>query len=977
MRLDSVAMSATFEPWKRADEILQRALELTEPSRTAFVAEACGDDADLRELVGRLLIAGSGQSGPLRTGAAADPLGERNPSSVSEESRKFGGPTGPDQALEPGSRLGDYEIESVVGSGGMGIVYAARDHRLERLVAVKVLSPRLASDPASMARFRREARMLAAVSHPGIAEIHGVEEIDRVSFLVMELVDGVPLSTAFRRGPMLPTRAVEFALQVASALEAAHDQGIVHRDLKPGNVMLHRGTQIKLIDFGLARLYRQEEGSKPGVRVTDTGILIGTAPYMSPEQLRCEEADHRADVWSFGCLLFEMLAGQRPFDGETPADTMSAILEASPNFGSLPAGLPESLRQLIRRCLEPDKTRRLQHLGEARIALQESNTAAVVASAAQPAADRQDMPTLVRKLAARPGWAVVSAATIVILTAVAAWGGLGDAPLGPPDHARYLEVPLPAGIQLSEQAVGVLALSNDGRTLAYIGRAGADNTAYLLHLDGAGPAQKIPDSAGAQNLVFSPDGQSVAYFSRGQLLSYSIARDTTTLIADANGRKGVAWGTRAQIYFTAAHRTALSRVPATGGAVAAATKLDVARLEDSHRHPTVLPNGVVLYTVRRTDADDEIWAWDPATDDRRLLVQGRVPRLVGGRFLVFRRTRSADTGSLLAVAFDIDRLELMGSPVVAAEGIGAYAVADDGTLAYAPVRSRATSLVLVDRDGGERLITDEVAYFDNPRFSPDGSRISVSKKTGGDSDVWVYDVDSGAGYQLASEERPGRYQQDPVWGPDGDEIYYIGERGILAIAASGGAGPRLVVELAEDIQLHAWTPLGLMYTRVQRVTDGDIFLVSEAGVVTEFSARPTTEWAAALSPDERWVAWAILEDGPVEIFVTSVNGEGPRWQVSEAGGIHPSWSADGSELFYGTDAGVMSVEVKPGQTFMHGPPRRVVDLPWAEQLPRLMRVYDVHPDGRQLVVVRTQTPSERRLVVVVDWVAELDRLTGR
>ncbi|MGE4190357.1 MAG: protein kinase, partial [Thermoanaerobaculia bacterium] len=704
-----------------------------------------------------------------------------------------------------GSRLGNYGITAKLGEGGMGEVWRATDTRLDREVAIKVLPAAFTADPERLARFEREAKLLAQLHHPHIASIFGLEESDGVRALVMELVEGPTLAERIGRGALPVDEALPIARQIAEALEAAHEKGIVHRDLKPQNIKLTPEGAVKVLDFGLAKAMEpaavgssSEPGRSPTLMNSPTltaagtqlGMILGTAAYMAPEQARGGIADKRVDIWAFGVVLFEMLTGEGLFLEGSVVDTLSAVMRKPIELENLPAGTPPALRRLLRRCLERNPKNRLHDIADARIVIDEvlaggSDPEVVVAPpAATTAAPRRVWPMVLAVAAALAAGAVVDR-----------WLAPASAPDEP--DARWA-LAIPDGYSLSNAEFPQIAISDDGRLQAAVVVDDTDTPRILLRDRNEFVARVVPDTERAHTPFFSPDARWIAFYRDSSLYKVPVAGGPPIRLAEASGQtRGATWSRDGHIYFTQDSVGGLFRVPEQGGAVTAATELDEARDERTHRWPQALPDGSAVLFTCDTQASTEYYddarieAVRPATGERRVLVEGSSQgRYAPGGHLIFARG-----GALYAIDFDEKALEVRGSPTLVAQGVATdvgsgavqFATAAVGTAIWAPGGNTASyRLVWIDRDGTETATTIPEAPYGEIELSPDGRRAALVGGEGGVSDLWVADLERGTVTRMTV----GDYVNNPDWTSDGSRIIY-------GTGARGGTGQRFRI---------AWIP---------------------------------------------------------------------------------------------------------------------------------------------------------------------------
>lgn len=875
--------------------------------------------------------------------------------------------------------LGAYRLESRIGSGGMGVVYRARDTRLPRHVAIKLLPESFAGDSARIGQFKREAEVLAALNHPHIATIYGYEEDATRWGLVMELIEGPTLAERIKDGPLPQARALEIARQVAEALEQAHERGVVHRDLKPSNIKLTAEGTVKVLDFGLASMRRPpaiDESAVPhddATFVSQAGVIAGTAPYMSPEQARGQRVDARTDIWAFGAVLYEMLTGVQAFGGPTVADALGAVLTRDPDWDALPASTPPSIRRLLERCLTKDLRRRLPHIGSARLEIEDALTETALSARGVPAN------------APRSFWRravlVAGAATAgAILAALALWPrSTPEAPDAPIRRFAMAVEPL-ATIGVLGRAV---ALSPDGQQLVYVGRREGSLQLYLHNLSQLEGAP-IEGTRGASQPFFSPDGEWIGYVAGGRLWRVSTAGGPAVTICDVDGiATGATWAPDGSIVF-GRRGEGLFRVQANGGTPAALTTLDAASGELGHWNPEVLPDGRAVILTVWTGSEATLAVQSLDSGERRALVEGNAARYVPSGHLVFIRA-----GVLWAAPFDLDRLELTAEPAPVVEGIldvtgsvvqDAHVALDRrGSLVYLPAASvtNEARLAQLDATGREVGSIGTTSTFRRPRLSPDGTLLAVDDHAAGeDHDVWVYDVARGARTRLTSDG----HNAAPLWTPDGLRIAYEstadGPRNLYWRLADG-SGPAERLQQAEYPQYPtSWSPDGrlLFYTEEHPVTGRDIWTLAldEARARTPLSTSGFDEHSATISPDGRSLAYVSNESGREEVYVQPFPEPGRRWLVSIEGGRDPVWSDSGDALYFWNDNWLMRADVDASDPLRLSRPERMFPGSYLHDVLR-EQTYDLTADGNVLLVtsMRAGAQPSAQLVYVERWAQEL------
>jgi len=884
-------------------------------------------------------------------------------------------------------RIGDYPIEREIGRGGMGIVYLGRDSRLDRPVAIKVLPEAFARDPERLARFEREARLLASLTHPNIAAIHGLEESSGQRFLVLEYVEGETLGERLARGPLPVDETIEVCRQIAAALEAAHDSGVIHRDLKPGNVKLTPAGEVKVLDFGLARgSAGSGSASDPELSASPTqalsamtgaGVILGTAAYMSPEQARGRVVDRRTDIWSFGCVAYECLTGRQAFAGETVSDMIALILQGEPDWKALPAKMPPALRLLIERCLTKDPKKRLRDIGEARLMLEGGATSSISGIGLTAAADGAGAAAAGRRSARLP-WTIAA----VALLAAAALAAMGALKRPEPEPVMRLSVPVPA-IPSFEREAALLALSPDGRTLVACAADSAGGFHLVLRpLDGV-ESRRLAGTEDGISPFWSPDGRYVAFFTQDKLLKLDLRGGRPEVLCPvASYGRGGSWGTRGVIVFTAGAEGPIFKVSENGGTPERVTTLDSA--ETGHRFPHFLPDGRhFLYAAmppRQLQHSIFIGSIDSPRSERLEIAAESSPFYVEPGYLLYDRN-----GRIVAHRFDAARRRLIGEPVALLDepertdfvGSPNFSAGIRGALGYfrsQPVLAQLAWIDLASRSV-ERLRVP-AGWYGNPALSPDGSRLILSRQTSPSaSDLWLVDLARGTSSRFTFG--PGRVDR-PVWSPDGTRIAYASDRNgrwDIFEKVVGSTGPETPIVASGSLLKYpnAYTPDGrsLVFEQIGERTGWDLWIASLGGdrALRPLVATAYDESFSSLTQDGRWLAFQSNEAGRSEIYVQDFPGGTLRHQISHEGGISPAWRADGRAIAYiAANNRANVVEVNPATGFASGPIR---------SLPRRDDVITGTFDGdlrRALAVMGIEGAAVGHdLTLVLGWRSELKR----
>jgi serine/threonine-protein kinase len=895
-------------------------------------------------------------------------------------------------------------VTALIGEGGMGKVWRARHTALNRDDALKVLPEALASDPDRLARFRREAQLLASLNHPNIAHVHGLEQVGDVQALVMELVEGPTLADRIGHGPLPIDETLALARQIASALAAAHEQGIVHRDLKPSNIKVRPDGTVKVLDFGLAKAL--DTGAATGrdaslsptitspAMMTGIGVLLGTAAYMSPEQAKGKPADKRSDIWAFGCVLYEMLTGRRAFDGEDVADTIAAVLRGQPDWAAMPSALPKPIRLVTQRCLEKDRKRRIADMATVVFLLDEQSEL-VDSVAPVPVSFLWNR----RRVRAKSVAAVVLTA---IASAGAAWVMLRPVPLKTQPvrfviAARSEDGPLP-GLERS------VAISPDGTQIVYV-----SNSSQLLRraIDRL-ELVPLPGTVGATSPFFSPDGQWVGFFSQSELKKVSLSGGAPVTVCRITGlARGASWGSDGTIVFaTNDPTTGLLTVPASGGNPQVLTKVDRLNDQADHVFPVVLPGGrYLLFSVvpqggRLSNEGVELRIYDRTTGESKTLMKGAgTAQYVPPGYLVY-----ATGTSVTAAPFNLKTGAITGDavPVVdqvsGGQGVGSqFAVSDTGTLVFLPVNaasgpvSTPRSVVWVDRNGQEHPTSWPVRSYTYPRLSPDGSRVAFDIRDQ-DLDIWIGDLARESLTRLTFDPAADFY---PVWTPDSRSIIFYSSRdrsgSVYRQAADGtGSVERLTTTPTGPHYPHSISPDGkdVLFQENTQDTRIDLALLRLAPTPTTapLIRSPFAETNGEISPDGRWIAYQSNESGREEIYVRPFpDVDHGRWQVSTEGGTRPLWARSGRELFYLDREGLLtSVNVQSQPTFTASKPVRLLKTRYFAGFGGAGqavagRTYDVSADGKLFLMLKDAQREEGTpggFVVMTNWAEQLKRVSG-
>jgi eukaryotic-like serine/threonine-protein kinase len=962
------------ERWKRIEEVYHSAGVRAPEEREAFLEGACaGDDALRREVKALLAVSTDGRLAtsdlPVATHMVSDPV----------------------VSMLTGRRVGAYQIHERIGAGGMGEVYRARDTKLGRDVAIKVLPRTFADDPDRLARFEREARMLAALNHPHIATIHGIEELDGMRGLVLELVDGPTLAERIAHG--LPIKeSLTIAQQIAAALEAAHEKGIIHRDLKPANIKFARGGEVKVLDFGLAKAFAGDESGLDASQVPTltatqlTGAVMGTPAYMSPEQARGQAIDKRTDIWAFGCVLYEMLTGRVAFAGNTISDTIAAILEREPAWDALPERTPAPVPRVLHRCLDKDLKRRLRDIGDVRSELED-------ALAGRETDALKSAPP--RPLARRLGFAAAVAGVTLGVLGIWAFSRVEPETAAPPRLARF-DVSLPPDTVISPTQNRQVAVSPDGSRIVYVGLRAGQRMLYMRRVDEL-EARPIEGTVGSNFAFFSPDGQWVGFGHGGRraLLKLALSGGAPVQVAPIDAAQGATWGPDGTIIYADVN---LWKVPASGGTPTVLLKPNTDRGERGYRGPIFLPGGrAVLFTLSTLDIesydDARIGVLNLETQERKILIEGGMnPHYSPSGHIVYARS-----GSLLAAPFDLKTLQVTGQPFPAAQGVfmsnntgfAEFDVAGDGTLVFAPgpVEGGERTPVWVDRQGRSIPLPLPQRSYLHPRLSPDERQLAIEVE-GATHDLFTYDFARSTLTKLTLDG----VSHWPLWTPKGDRLTFRAWRGggftMWSMPADRSGQEERLTTIGAMQSAASWAPDGkaMAFTQVNLDTGPDVYVLPLSGDRTPVPvARGRfAEGSPKFSPDGRWLAYSSTESGRPEVFAQPWPGPGPKIQISTDGGTDPLWARQSGELFYRNGDKMMVSSVSLGQKLIASKPQLLWQGHYSLGMSSSCGVpgptsanFDVTADGKRFLMIqdKDQDVAGRQLTVVLNWAEELKRLS--
>ena len=963
----------------RVSQLHAAALARLPGERAAFLHEACDGDELLRREVESLLAYESASPRFLETPAAEVLAGALAGAS--------------ERSLMVGRQLGPYTVLGPLGAGGMGEVYRARDSKLGREVAIKILPPQFMADAERRARFAREARIVATLNHPHIGAIYGVEEADGVTALVLELVEGPTLAEQLKRGALPIGEAIAIAKQIAEALDAAHDKGIVHRDLKPANIVLQRAAnaaglpsgdlRAKVLDFGLAKtlavglnrdLTQPASGSLDG---TADGRILGTPAYMSPEQARGLAVDKRTDIWAFGCVLFEMLAGRPAFGGDTISDTFVSILEREPDWAALPASAPHAIRTLLHRCLRKDPRKRLHDVADARIELDEidpplgvSTNAAIVPAVAAPHGRREWL-----------GWVVACvlgvASAVMYFKAVPPAIDPLELPVGPPENSFF---------QMGSSS-SAFEISPDGQQVAAVALAQGIPTLWVRPI--STPVwRQLPGTEGAGGPFWSADSQSLGFFSGGKLKTVKVSGGSPLVITDApdsvqGNTFGGAWNHNDIIVFAEGANT-LRKVRASGGRPTPVTTL--IKGDTAHRWPSFLPDGEHFVFLATGERASELRLGSLGSAEATSLGPADSNAQYGSGYLLLVRT-----GRLMAQLFDPGKRQFKGNPIVVAEDVtavgpwqpGQFSVSAAGVLGYSRAWRPTLQLTWMDRSGTPLEAIGKPGAYVNLDLSDDGRRLAVSQQTeqpGGESNVDIWSMDlarAGAAIRLTTDLAR---EFDPAWSPSGTQIAFnsnrIGEKFSLWIRPSSGSGKdELLVKGGGNVYAPDWSPTGpyLMYSQLSESTGSDLWTLPLSGerAPVAYLNSSANERSGTFSPDGRWVAYESDASGRSEIYVSAFPVAHEQILISRDGGRAPLWSGNGRELFFLTlDGKLMAARIEVVKGFKATVPERLFQTAIVKS--GNFHPYAVAKDGQRfLIPIPREAPGSMPITVILNWPAKL------
>jgi len=939
--------------WRQLESLYNKALEMDESRRAEFLREACAGDRELQHDVERLLAARPAAASFLEQPA------------LQEIAHEFAATAALSHQYWIGRQVGNYQFVSLAGAGGMGEVYRARDTKLKREVAIKVIPDEFSRDPERISRFQREAQLLASLNHPNIAAIYDLEELNGSRFLILEMVEGETLADQIQRGPIPVEEALKIALQIAEALEAAHEKNVIHRDLKPANIKVTAEGTVKVLDFGLAKALADDERTaddtaKPplSMAATSPGLILGTAAYMSPEQAKGRAVDRRTDIFAFGAVLYEILTGGPAFDGKDVGGILASVIEREPDWSKLPSTVPFRIRELLRRCLEKDPKKRRRDAGDLRLD--------IVQAMAEPA---EALPQVTA--AARPSrlvWMGLAVAAAIVLGFLYFYRA--------PETRPLVRLRVDLGPDALAGLRTTVAISPDGTRIAFPIRGANGDSQLATRLLSQATPTPLPGTENAADPFFSPDGQWIGFSADRKLKKVSVLGGAAVVLCDAPDRRGGAWGEDGNIFAALALRVGLSRISAAGGTPQPVTKL--AAGEATHRWPQILPGGqAVLFTASANATQYDaasIQSVSLKTGEVKTLVRGSFGRYVNGQLVYVQQ------GVLFGVPFDLKKLELRGTPApllddVAndpTEGGGQFDFSQNGMFVYRSGKPAAGyPVVWLDSSGKTQPLVAKPGMYYTPRVSPDGRRLALSVDAGKGQDIYAYDIERDAMSRLTFD---GNANAWPLWTPDGKHIIYASlvSRSIWWIRADGAGEAQRLLEGKNRLIPDSLSPDGrrLAYTDAAPDTRADSWTLPldltdpehpKPGKPEVFLKTPAAEGGSVSSPDGRWIAYASEQSGRPEVYVRPFQSSaGGKWQISTAGGVYPFWSRAGRELYFlSPDNHIMLADyTAKGDSFEAGKPRVWSETPIrpsGKDLPAL----DLAPDGKRFAVFpRSEVAAE-------------------
>ena len=875
-----------------------------------------------------------------------------------------------------GKTLGNFECTSLLGKGGMGEVYRAKDQKLGRHVAIKVLPEEFAKDADRVARFQREAKLLASLNHPNIAAIHGLEESDGTHFLVLELIEGDTLADRLKHGAIAVEEALKLALQIAEALEAAHEKGVIHRDLKPANIKVTPDGKVKVLDFGLAKAFAGEQAEanlshSPTLSEAATlqGVILGTAAYMSPEQARGKPVDNRTDIWAFGCVLYEILTGQAAFQGEDVTEILAAVVKSGVNLDLLPINIHPDIGKLINRCLQKEQKRRYSTISDAQYEIEQvlADPSGVFV---QPVTEAKPK----KKLRVGIPWVI---AAVVLTAIIAVLAGLYLKPAEPSRVVRF-DYELPENQDFAVNAAGVVpfAVAPDGSHFIY----GTSEGLYLRSMDEL-DARLIPETAGAFDPFFSPDGKWVGYCSSTdmKLKKVAVSGGAPISLCQLTVFSNAKWNKDRTIVFGAQDQ-GIMRVSADGGT---AEKIIEAK-GGIYFDPQIIADGKSVIFARMESGVVKIFAQSLESSEPKELIEGDTALYLPSGYLAYQLN-----DDVFAAPFDPDKLEVTGGPVSMIEDVWQFSVSDEGTLVYMPrflyTSGSSRSLVWVDREGNEEMLSAPTADYGDPKISPDGTKVALAVQTDQNEDIWIWDLVRKNRTRLTFDDAS---DEAPLWTPDGKRIVFTSDRrngsGFFWKAADGSGGDEpLGAESDVSIIPASWSRDGKALVVNTARGNYDIRIMSMDGEheTKMLLQEEYHERQPQISPDGQWIAYSSNESGAYEIYARPFpNVDGGRWQVSTSGGTSPLWSPDSKELFYRNGESVMAVAVEMEPNLRFGTPKELfrgkylfpLDADLSQQT-----MWDIHPDGKRFLMIKTFTTESTegaqrpKINIVLNWFEEL------